>query len=117
MSKSALGAEIGADYYNHRYYKGYEQLKEILFFLITIMILLTLKRISNCTFKSSAYIFIYIILVIGFIGGNYYSIFMHGTLLINMLPEVSFKQNEVIRWSSIMVCVYLGLLIPKRQSA
>lgn len=86
-----------------------------MFFLTTIAILLTLRRISYFTFNSSVYIYVYIVLVIGFTGGNYYSIFMNGTLLMNMLPEVSFKNNEVIRWSSILVCLYLGLLIPKRR--
>jgi len=89
-------------------------MKDIMFFLTTIALLLTLRRISYFTFSNSVYIYVYIVLVIGFAAGNYYSIFMNGTLLMNMLPEVSFKNNEVIRWYSIMVCLYLGLLIPKR---
>lgn len=95
-------------------FKGLGNLKEIIFYLVTIALLLTLRRISYFSFNNAVYVYLYIVLVIGFTAGNYYSIFMNGTLLMNMLPEVSFKNNEVIRWSSTMVCLYLGLLIPKR---
>jgi len=88
-----------------------------MFFVTTIALLLTLRRISHFSFNNAVYVYLYIVLVIGFAAGKYYSIFMNGTLLMNMLPEVSFKNNEVIRWSSIMVCLYLGLLIPKKRAS
>jgi preprotein translocase subunit SecF len=88
---------------------------EFLFFLITALLLSALRGISRISFKSSACLFIYVVLVIGFIGGNYYSIFINGTLLMDIFPNLSFEENEVIRWLSIIICLFLGLLTPKRQ--
>lgn len=96
-------------------YKGAVKLSEVLFFLITGFLLAMLRKVSRIPFKNSACLFIYVVLVIGFIGGNYYSIFVNGTLLIDILPNLSFEENEVIRWLSIIICLYLGLLTPKNQ--
>lgn len=92
-------------------------MNELILGLLTFILLFLLKEISRIAIQQTIIRFSYIVLVLGFIGGNYYSIFMSGRLLFtpSFLTGFDFEDSLLVRWLSILVCPYLGFLIPKHS--
>jgi len=87
-----------------------------LFFVITAILLLVLRKISYYRFKSDFLHYLYIIFLAGFIGGNYFSIFRNGDapilwLLGSYCPD--YRGNVLVTFSSLAVCFLLSFCVPK----
>ncbi len=87
----------------------------VVYIIITFMFLNFFRWMKYYEFKSNYIRIFYVLLMFFPVLVNYYYIFMDGRLAFDffndMLPDFYF--NEVIRWFSLVFCLYSGSLIPK----